>query len=87
MPNFKDFLPQPPWEGPPIPRGWTKSTEYERRVRIELRKLPTDKLKLVYNGLIAGFPSRDIPLLNEDKEVSARVAKEVLWERGKLPGR
>lgn len=81
---FKDFLPFLPWEGPPIPRRFYP---YERRVRIELRKLPTDKLKLVYNGLIAGFPSRDIPLLNEDKEVSARVAKEVLWERGESPGR
>lgn len=22
MPNIRDFLPPPPWEGPPLPRGW-----------------------------------------------------------------
>jgi len=24
--SWKDYLPQPPWEGPPIPRGWTPKT-------------------------------------------------------------
>lgn len=22
VPNFRDMLPQPPWEGPPVPRAW-----------------------------------------------------------------
>jgi len=34
MPNIKDILPQPPWDGPPIPRGWSKGEE--ERIEREL---------------------------------------------------
>jgi len=39
--NPKDFLPNPPWDGPPIPRGLAKPQTYD--VSTELNNLTENK--------------------------------------------
>ena len=51
MPDLKDFLPQPPWEGPPIPKGLSKGGK-RYSPRMSLPKL------MIYLSLRLELPLR-----------------------------
>lgn len=39
MPDIRDILPQPPWEGPPIPRGIAGDGRYRLPTKVEMDEL------------------------------------------------
>jgi len=57
---------------------------YQTMVRIELRKMPTWKLREAYGELKGGEPT-GIELVERNRAYAISAVEEVLWERGKLP--
>ena len=57
---------------------------YQTMVRIELRKMPTWKLREAYGELKGGEPT-GIELVEKNRAYAISAVEEVLWERGKLP--
>lgn len=60
------------------------SEPYQTMVRIELRKMPTWKLREAYGELKGGEPT-GIELVEKDRAYAISAVEEVLGERGKLP--
>jgi len=56
---------------------------YQTMVRIELRKMPTWKLREAYGELKGGEPT-GIELMEKNRAYAVSTVEEVLWERGKL---
>lgn len=77
-----DFLPQPPWEGPPWPRSLIPEP-YQRKIRRELRKVPTWKLKQAYD-LLQAEKSTGIEIIEQDRAYALSAIREILYERGKV---
>jgi len=57
---------------------------YQTMVRIELRKMPTWKLREAY-GELKGREPTGIELMEKNRAYAVSAAEEVLRERGKLP--
>ena len=57
---------------------------YQTMVRIELRKMPTWKLREAYGELKGGEPT-GIELVEKNRAYAISAVAEVLGERGKLP--
>ena len=57
---------------------------YQTMVRIELRKMPTWKLREAYGELKGGEPT-GIELVERNRAYAISAVEEVLWERRKLP--
>ena len=47
MPDFREFLPHPPWEGPPIPKAFTTKMSEDKGREI------AETLDVYYNGMQA----------------------------------
>jgi len=69
--------------GNPYPR-MNIPEPYARRVRAELRKIPTLRLKQAYEALGAG-KATSIEVVEADRPYAISAIREILWERGQLP--
>ena len=66
------------------PERSTLPEPYQTMVRIELRKMPTWKLREAY-GELKGGERTVIELVEKDRAYAISAVEEVLGERGKLP--
>lgn len=63
--------------------GMTVPEPYSYRVRAELRKIPTWRLKEAYDALGAG-QATGIEVVEANRAYALSAIREILWERGAL---
>lgn len=59
---------------------------YQREVRRKLRQIPTWRLQEAYRDLRGG-QATGIELVEQNRAYAISAIEEILWERGKLPGK
>ena len=77
MAELRDYLPIDQYK--PLPPGIIEEKDLE--LRRSVRRLPTWKLKRLYEGIKDGTIDIDAQL----RAVLFPYIKEAMWERGKLP--
>jgi hypothetical protein len=83
MPDIRDILPQPPWEGPPIPRVWLQSGQRELIPEEEYYDMPIElgKETILYKATKVKTADTAVELLGKGTYVSPTYEGASIWGR------
>lgn len=84
MPDPRDFLPNPPWKGPPVPRGLGRGSSSIHPLKITSEYLAKIKKLLSSDQVLIEDLSRVVDKLSKGENISNLEWRNLISETEKL---